>query len=228
MYTDCERPPPILHGRSELSIDDEGIMVTAHYKCDAGYRLHGKSDLNCDTDSDQWDGDLPACQLGKHHKFNHLIETRRWKQIDFLFIWFECVCFLFRIFNCFKYNIETGNNSTISEIEPPEVIGTVAPGLTHEELQKPVEQPTTSGPNKNEIEAPSSQAPISEVEQQPGQETETKQTNTQKKRRRKGKVDIQEDNTIDADFASRLDMSCLEGSIAPTVPDAYIVEYIRY
>lgn len=65
VYTDCERPPTILHGRTELSVDDEGIVVTALYKCDAGYHLHGQSQLTCNTDTDEWMGDLPACKLGK-------------------------------------------------------------------------------------------------------------------------------------------------------------------
>lgn len=50
----------------------------------------------------------------------------------------------------------------------------------------------------------------------------------QKKRRRKGKIsDAQEDNNIDYEFASRLDMSCIEGIAAPSVNDAYVLEYIR-
>lgn len=65
VYTDCERPPPVLHGRSELSVDDDGIIVTAQYSCDAGYHLHGQALLTCDTDTDEWQGDLPACKLGK-------------------------------------------------------------------------------------------------------------------------------------------------------------------
>lgn len=65
VYTDCERPPTILHGRTELSVDDDGIIVTALYICDDGYHLHGTSQLTCDTDTDQWQGDLPACKLGK-------------------------------------------------------------------------------------------------------------------------------------------------------------------
>ncbi|XP_031619500.1 fibrillin-2 isoform X2 [Contarinia nasturtii] len=199
VYTDCERPPPVLHGKSDLSVDYDGTIVTALYKCDAGYRLHGESQLTCDTDTDEWLGDLPACQL------------------------------------------ETGSNSTVSEIEQGMigVIGTVAPGLTHEEFIEPVEQPTTKGPNTNEIEAPPSQAPALDSEQhvehvetsehESAPQTEAP-TNALKKRKghRKGKKpEFQEDNTIDADFASRLDMSCIDGVTAPSVSDAHIVEYIR-
>lgn len=45
----------------------------------------------------------------------------------------------------------------------------------------------------------------------------------QKKRRRKP----QEDNTIDDEFASRLDMSCTEGTVAPSIVNAYILEFAR-
>lgn len=168
-----------------------------------------------------------------------------------------------------------GNNSTVSEIETPEVIEaivTVSPDITHEEVLQPIQESSTNEVNTNEILAPPSQAPSSEPEspespkeisqssQSPpqelpeqvtaGQETveqespeqespdqETTQpeeqqilnTNSQKKRRRKGKIpEFQEENNIDDDFANRLDMTCIEGTIAPAVNDAYIVEYIRY
>lgn len=169
------------------------------------------------------------------------------------------------------HQIETGNNSTVSEIEAPEVIEaviTVSPEITHEEVLQPVEQPITDEVNTNEILAPPSQAPplefdleshsadpvpaesppqelpqseiiepetIDQEEESPEQgsaqpeEQQTPNTKTQKKRRRKGKIpEFQEDNNIDDDFASRLDMTCIEGTVAPTVNDAYIVEYIRY
>lgn len=167
------------------------------------------------------------------------------------------------------FTIETGNNSTVSEIEAPEVIEavvTVSPEITHEEVVQPVEVQTEN--EVNEILAPPSQAPPSESElpevpptetqsaPEPPQEVPEQQTvveeetvdqespdqetsapeeqqmpnsNSQKKRRRKGKIpEFQEDNNIDDDFASRLDMSCIEGTTAPVVGDAYIVEYIRY
>lgn len=65
VYTDCERPPTILHGRTELSVDDDGVIVTALYTCETGYQLHGQSQMTCNTDTDEWEGDLPACKLGK-------------------------------------------------------------------------------------------------------------------------------------------------------------------
>lgn len=69
VYTDCERPPTILHGKTELSVDDDGIMVTAYYTCDVGFHLHGAVRLICNTDTDEWQGDLPACKLGNFFLF---------------------------------------------------------------------------------------------------------------------------------------------------------------
>lgn len=83
-------------------------------------------------------------------------------------------------------------------------------------------QQETVGQETNEQESPDQES------SQP-EEQQTTNTNSQKKRRRKGKIpEFQEDNTIDDDFASRLDMTCIEGTVAPAVNDAYIVEYIRY
>lgn len=64
VYTDCERPPTIHHGKAELSVDEDGIVVTALYSCDAGYQLNGQAAVNCNTDSDVWEGNLPVCKLG--------------------------------------------------------------------------------------------------------------------------------------------------------------------
>lgn len=61
MYRDCEHPPTILHGRTELSVDDQGIIVTAVYQCEPNFKLIGQAQLICDTDTDEWQGDLPEC-----------------------------------------------------------------------------------------------------------------------------------------------------------------------
>lgn len=66
VYTDCERPPTIHHGKAELSVDEDGIVVTALYSCDAGYQLNGQAAVNCNTDSDVWEGNLPVCKLGTY------------------------------------------------------------------------------------------------------------------------------------------------------------------
>lgn len=163
----------------------------------------------------------------------------------------------------FLFQKETGNNSTVSEIEPPEVIEpvkTVAPEITHEEVKNEAEinydveassvlthveteapeilQGESSDRNTDHVDEQVSQVPEGvpidhDAEQSSTPEkAEGSQTNGktgQKKRRRKGKVpEFQEDNTIDEDFASRLDMSCIEGTAAPAVNDAYVVEYIQY
>lgn len=61
---DCEHPPTILHGKTELSVENDGVDVRATYSCDSGYQLYGSSQLICDTDTDMWQSDLPACKLG--------------------------------------------------------------------------------------------------------------------------------------------------------------------
>lgn len=66
VYTDCERPPTILHGKTELSVDDQGIVVIASYSCDKGFQLIGESEIFCNTDTDEWQSTkLPACKQGK-------------------------------------------------------------------------------------------------------------------------------------------------------------------
>lgn len=133
------------------------------------------------------------------------------------------------------YFLETGSNSTVSEIEPPELnesLATISPEITHQEFHdvRPVDQVTTGQPNENELDSNSLDDEIQETaEPDDADDQETSSTTVQKKRRRKGKInEFQEDNTIDEDFASRLDMSCIDGTAAPTVDNAYVVEYIRY
>lgn len=63
IYTDCEHPPTILHGRTELSVDDQGVVVIANYQCELNYKLIGQPQLTCDTDTDEWQGELPECKL---------------------------------------------------------------------------------------------------------------------------------------------------------------------
>lgn len=63
VYTDCEHPPTILHGRTELSVDDQGVVVIANYQCESNYKLFGQAQLTCDIDTDEWQGELPECKL---------------------------------------------------------------------------------------------------------------------------------------------------------------------
>lgn len=143
--------------------------------------------------------------------------------------------------NVLFFSIETGNNSTVSEIEPPEIIVpvTVSPEITHEEFVNRFDGSVTSEANEIDV-APNPQIiSVTAAPEIPEQESHNQneelpeqgssQPEKQKKRRRKGKVtELQEDNSIDADFASSLDMSCIEGTTAPAINDAYIQEYIQY
>lgn len=133
--------------------------------------------------------------------------------------------------------LETGGDSTVSEIEPQVVIepfATVPPEITHQEMETfKIEDPSTIPTDAAEITSESNINPSPEIHQEQEEnevplETQTQTTSSkapQKKRRRK--PDIQEDNNIDDEFASRLDMSCIEGTVAPTIVNAYIVEYAR-
>lgn len=132
-------------------------------------------------------------------------------------------------------------------MEPPEIIEpiTVSPEITHEEFVKPIEVPTTSQTSEIDVapsqpidlataspeahESPEQNEDSPEQESGHPEEQQTPTATSQKKRRRKGKVtEVQEDNLIDVDFASRLDMSCIEGTAAPAINDAFVVEYIQY
>lgn len=121
--------------------------------------------------------------------------------------------------------LETGGDSTVSEIEPLVVIepfATIQPEITHQEMEtSEVQEPVTSDSNINPLPETHSEQVENEVLETPITVSEA----SQKKRRRK--PDIQEDNTIDEEFASRLDMSCIEETVAPTIVNAYIVEYAR-
>lgn len=110
---------------------------------------------------------------------------------------------------------------------------TVSPDKTHEEihdvneigLADPVAEVAGAS---NTVSEQESESPENEPDEDDQYTIAGSSEAPQKKRRRKGKVsDAQEDNTIDEEFASRLDMSCIEGAVAPTVNDAYVVEYIR-
>lgn len=70
-YTDCERPPTILHGKTELSVDDQGTVVIAIYTCENGYQVVGENEIYCNTDTDEWQvkDQLPICKLCKCSTF---------------------------------------------------------------------------------------------------------------------------------------------------------------
>lgn len=136
----------------------------------------------------------------------------------------------------------------MSEIEPPDVIepaGTVSPDITHEEIIKTSEESPSNQFNVGIVQEVSNQE-ISENEIQPPQlpEQEIPQENfvveeeipsipttsaaPRKKGRKNKKPNVQEDNNIDSEFASRLDMSCADAeTIAPQIENAHVADYIR-
>lgn len=62
--TDCDRPPHVANARVNLVDDETGDLVSATYSCVAGFRLHGEAELFCDLDTDEWQGEPPACRAG--------------------------------------------------------------------------------------------------------------------------------------------------------------------
>lgn len=167
-----------------------------------------------------------------------------------------------------KKNKETGNNSTVSEIEPTEIIEpvvTVPPEITHEEIVNTIDESATNEINQINV-GESGQSTIAETvppqllpsppntdesavlenEIEIGPDQPPPEFNTidsidiatemppasisQRKNRRKGKKShAHEDNTIDEEFASRLDISCTDAQVlGPHIENAHIANYIRY
>lgn len=169
----------------------------------------------------------------------------------------------------FKPQKETGNNSTVSEIEQPEVIEsvvTVPPEITHEEMVGNAVDGTATN-EINEINVKSGQSRIAETTEPPQQVPEQSNNahesaisendiengpdqllpefnsvdsietlteippasiSQRKNRRKHKKPHLQEDNSIDEEFASRLDMSCADAeTAAPQIEDAHVASYIR-
>lgn len=159
-----------------------------------------------------------------------------------------------------KKNKETGINSSVSEIEPTEIIeaaATVPPDMTHEEISNRIDESATNEINQINVETgqstiaetmPPQQLPspaILENEIESGPEQPVTEYNTvepseiatelppapisqRKKNRRRGKKPhAQEDNSIDEEFASRLDLSCADADTgAPHIENAHISTYI--
>lgn len=120
----------------------------------------------------------------------------------------------------------------VSEIEPPVVIEeivTVPPEVTHEEIQNSIPNvPITESVNSEVIDNEDNAIGTETEIENEAESALTSSEIPQKKRRRKGKLsEVQEDDSIDDEFASRLDMSCIEGIVAPSVSDAHVKEYIR-
>lgn len=146
----------------------------------------------------------------------------------------------------------------MSEIEPPEIIEpvTVSPEITHEEIIKSVNESVANEitgnselPHHVSTQPPNVyESPVSEHENEIGNgpdqvlpELETIVDSIEittemptapispRKNRRKGKKNhAHEDNTIDEDFARRLDMSCADAQTsAPQIENAHVANYVR-
>ncbi|KAL7732539.1 hypothetical protein ACLKA6_019174 [Drosophila palustris] len=61
VYEDCKTPPPVDHARSQLFEDEENRVNTAVYNCATGYVLKGPSELTCNVDTEEWQGEPPTC-----------------------------------------------------------------------------------------------------------------------------------------------------------------------
>lgn len=143
----------------------------------------------------------------------------------------------------------------MSEIEPPEIIEpvTVSPEITHEEIVKSVDGSATNEINEINVnslpphQVSTQQPTASENEIANGPDQTVPELNaivdsgeittepppapiSQRKNRRKGKKHhAHEDNSIDEEFASRLDMSCADAETsAPQIENAHVANYLRY
>lgn len=135
---------------------------------------------------------------------------------------------------------------------------TVSPEITHEEIVKTVDESATNEineinvnslpPHQVSTQQPNAYEPIAsenEIANGPDQtlpelnkivdsgEITTEQPPapiSQRKNRRKGKKHhAHEDNSIDEEFASRLDMSCADAETsAPQIENAHVANYLRY
>ncbi|XP_032596993.2 uncharacterized protein LOC6556435 [Drosophila grimshawi] len=63
VYEDCKTPPPVDHARAEL-FESENIN-TATYSCSAGYAMKGDNKLICNVETEEWQGEPPACIKSK-------------------------------------------------------------------------------------------------------------------------------------------------------------------
>lgn len=64
-HEDCEKPPEVENASVLVAYDDSEEFVTATYRCHDGYKLHGKSAITCDLDTDEWQETPPRCELSE-------------------------------------------------------------------------------------------------------------------------------------------------------------------
>lgn len=118
----------------------------------------------------------------------------------------------------------TSDESPVAEIEQTEATPVETPAeVTHEEISSTIDEVAKiESEATNEIEAESN----NNVSQEPT--VESTEAVPQQKRKRKGK-NYEEDTTIDAAYASQLDLSCVgETAIAaPNLDNAFISKYNR-
>lgn len=115
----------------------------------------------------------------------------------------------------------TSDESPVAEIEQTEVTPVESPvEVTHEEISNAIVKSESTTTNESE---PDTNEVSPKVEVEPAESGEPQQ-----KRRRKGK-NYEEETSIDADYASQLDLSCVgEHAIsAPTISNAFISKYNR-
>lgn len=119
----------------------------------------------------------------------------------------------------------SSDESPVAEIEQTEASPVEAPvEVTHQEISQAIDAIMKSESQAtNEIEAENNGHNVS---QEP--EVDSTEAVPQQKRRRKGKY-YEEDTTIDEEYASRLDLSCVgETAIsAPNLDNAFISKYNR-
>ncbi|XP_037034819.1 fibrillin-1 isoform X2 [Bradysia coprophila] len=62
VHTNCDRPPHLENGWTKpLVEDDNGDLVSVTYVCNDGFILQGESELLCNLDTDEWQGEPPTC-----------------------------------------------------------------------------------------------------------------------------------------------------------------------
>ncbi|XP_034480924.1 uncharacterized protein LOC117786685 [Drosophila innubila] len=70
VYEDCKTPPPVDNARADLVEDEINHVNTAIYNCAVGYVMKGPNQLNCNVNTEEWQGDPPTCvkAKGTQHK----------------------------------------------------------------------------------------------------------------------------------------------------------------
>jgi hypothetical protein len=78
-HEDCEKPPEVENASVLVAYDESEEFVTATYRCHDGYKLHGKSAITCDLDTDEWQENPPRCEPSEYKKFLFLLRVEKIK-----------------------------------------------------------------------------------------------------------------------------------------------------